>query len=227
MTPSAGAGEAAGTAHGIAGLETGLWGCWGSQPSVPALWCVSLGWMGMWNSRSGGPAWLPWWLSISSKLTSNYMVNGITVKSSSLSSPGLNAPLGQRHLMALQAGSGLWKSAFGSHWPEVIFALPVLQPTFESFQNGIGQENAPVCSALLGLVGLSLAGVAWVGDSVVSDLPFPIPWVFPASCLASFIVSQLCLLLLPCSCLTTARGSPSSPAATTVVMDLTFSSVGC
>lgn len=110
MTLSAGAGEAAGTAHGIAGLETRPWGFWGSQPSVPPPWCVSLGWMGVWDSRSGGPAWIPWWLSISSKLTSNYMVNGITVKSSSLSSPGLNAPLGQRHLMALWAGSSIWKS---------------------------------------------------------------------------------------------------------------------
>lgn len=167
MTLSAGAGEAAGTAHGSAGLEMGPWGCWGSQPSVPAPWCVSLGWMGGWDSRSGGLAWLPWWLSISSKLTSNYMVNGITVKSSSLSSPGLNAPLGQRHLMALWAGSSLWKSAFGSLWPEVIFALPVLQPTCESIQNGIGQENARVHSVSLGLAGLSLAAVAWGGDSVV------------------------------------------------------------
>lgn len=116
-------------------------------------------WAG-WACGSGGPAWLPWWLSISSKLTSNYMVNGITVKSSSLSSPGLNAPLGQRHLMALRAGSGFWKSAFGSHWPEVIFALPVLQPTCGSIQNGIGQENASVRSVLLGPAGLSLAGVA-------------------------------------------------------------------
>lgn len=69
--------------------------------------------------------------------------------------------------MALWAGSGLWKLAFGSGWPEVIFALPVLQPTCESIQNGIGQENAPVRSVLLGLAGLSLAGVAWGGESAV------------------------------------------------------------
>lgn len=118
VTLSAGAGEAAGMVCGIAGLEMRLWGCWGSQPSVPALRCVSLGWMAVWDSRSGGPAWLPWWLNISSKLTSNYMVNGITVKSSSLSSPGLNAPLGQRHLMALWAGSKLG-AAFGSQPLEV------------------------------------------------------------------------------------------------------------
>lgn len=50
---------------------------------------------------------LPCRLSISSKLTSNYMVNGINVKSSSLSSLRLNASLRQRHLMALQAESCL------------------------------------------------------------------------------------------------------------------------
>lgn len=47
-------------------------------------------------------------LSISSKLTSNYMVNGINVKSSSLSSLRLNASLRQRHLIALRAGSCLF-----------------------------------------------------------------------------------------------------------------------
>lgn len=51
---------------------------------------------------------LPCRLSISSKLTSNYMVNGINVKSSSLSSLRLNASLRQRHLIALRAGSCLF-----------------------------------------------------------------------------------------------------------------------
>lgn len=51
---------------------------------------------------------LPCRLSISSKLTSNYMVNGINVKSSSLSSLRLNASLRQRHLIALWARSCLF-----------------------------------------------------------------------------------------------------------------------
>lgn len=51
---------------------------------------------------------LPCRLSISSQLTSNYMVNGINVKSSSLSSLRLNASLRQRHLIALRAGSCLF-----------------------------------------------------------------------------------------------------------------------
>lgn len=81
--------------------------------AVPAGW--HRGWAAAWPSggllheeRCQQPQVLPLLprhLSISSESTSNYMVNSINGKSSSLGSPGLNASLRQRHLIAPRAGS--------------------------------------------------------------------------------------------------------------------------
>lgn len=92
------------------------------SPPIPRGGAVPAGWHRGWAAAwpSGGllhEGWgercqqaqvlplLPRRLSISSELTSNYMVNSINVKSSSLGSLGLNASLRRRHLIALRAGS--------------------------------------------------------------------------------------------------------------------------
>lgn len=82
------------------------------EASVPVGWRVSPHWdlafrwaracrPGRVVPVSGGAACAAMQLSISSELTSNYMVNGVSVKSSSLSSWSLNASLGHRQLRAL------------------------------------------------------------------------------------------------------------------------------
>lgn len=85
------------------------------------------------------------------------MVNGITVKSSSLNSPGLNAPLGQRHLMALWAGSRLG-SAFGSQpWKSLARGYFCSPSSTANLQILPKWNRAGKCSCML-----SVAGAGWI-----------------------------------------------------------------